>query len=175
MKNTVWLYVKGDDFSAEEFMENYTPEEVYLDMVKEGVESKAISNECMYAEVEIKKFGNVDEDFVSFMKDNLCDYDFLKSADLFKVDLNKIESKSKESREGFSKGMELGNMFFGNSRGEFEVNSVKKEDLIHGLIELCGAEPYGELDEDSKYYNELTGGFKNDVFEINPYYWGLDD
>jgi len=57
------------------------------------------------------------------------------------------------------KKMELGNMIFGNSRGEFLLErGVGFEDCFYNLVNLISKS--GEVVE-----------FLNDVFEIFPYYW----
>lgn len=171
MSKSVWLYVSGDEYSAQEFIENYNVEDFYSKMVAEGVNLEVIDEEEFYMEVEIKDFGDVDDSFVRFIKDNLCDYDSLKSCDIFRVDLDKISDEKKDEYEG----MEIGNMFFGNSRGKYSVTSERKEDMIFDLIKSCNGDEYGIFEDSNPGYNKLTDGFKNDVFEINPYYWGLDD
>lgn len=57
--------------------------------------------------------------------------------------------------------MELGNMLFGNSRGEFTFPDRQ----------LGRSEEWKALSAiDIKY-----DGFDNDIFTIRPYYWGEDD
>jgi hypothetical protein len=69
--------------------------------------------------------------------------------------------------------MELGNMFFGNSRGLFEfpdrdiVNSNEWETLCKKAQVDVG---YGAPEVEREFY-----GFDNDVFTIRPYYWGEDE
>lgn len=56
--------------------------------------------------------------------------------------------------------MELGNLAFGNSRGNFPISrEAGYEGLIHLLFEHMGISGYGE-------------DFDNEVFTIRPYYWG---
>ena len=58
--------------------------------------------------------------------------------------------------------MELGNLFFGVSRGEYEVPRHKGyEKELYRLFHRLG-------NTDVTYPNDFT----NDVFEIHPYYWG---
>jgi hypothetical protein len=57
--------------------------------------------------------------------------------------------------------MELGNLLFGNSRGEFPVN----RSLQDVFCEVIG-EPLKKLGLD--FYQE----FENDTFRLFPYYWG---
>jgi len=57
--------------------------------------------------------------------------------------------------------MELGNMFFGNSRGEYPVKRhAGFEDELWRLFKAIGA--------DDHYGSDFT----NDVFEVHPYWWG---
>ena len=75
--------------------------------------------------------------------------------------------------------MELGNMIFGNSRGEFPIDDREAyQDIFWKHFE-----PYFDYhmhpikDEsyyDGKYLTDL-GGYENDVFMANPYYWGDDE
>lgn len=58
--------------------------------------------------------------------------------------------------------MELGNMFFGCSRGEFPVErDIGYEGLLYVLYEKLGIEDYDR--------------YENDVFVLRPYYWGECD
>ena len=78
--------------------------------------------------------------------------------------------------------MELGNLLFGNSRGRFAVpRGIGEDDFIwqETFIEFMdeiGLDGYGyvENDELEKYKTE-RGGFENNTFIINPYYWGEDE
>lgn len=64
--------------------------------------------------------------------------------------------------------MELGNLFFGNSRGNFPVPREWTHKFCNRLEEM-GFDSYG-------FYEEATnnGYFENEVFKIRPYYWGND-
>ena len=61
--------------------------------------------------------------------------------------------------------MELGNMCFGNSRGEFEFPR-EWQDRFHLLLEDAGFDGYG--------YRAGNSGtiWQNDTFLVMPYYWG---
>ena len=62
--------------------------------------------------------------------------------------------------------MELGNMVFGNSRGEYPVpRSDKWEDELFRLFESYAP----ERDNSWREYGEE---FENDIFSVFPYYWG---
>jgi hypothetical protein len=62
--------------------------------------------------------------------------------------------------------MEIGNLIFGNSRGEFliERNAGFEKELIR-LFKACAP------DEDYSWH-PYGVEFENDVFSISPYYWG---
>lgn len=55
--------------------------------------------------------------------------------------------------------MEIGNMMFGNSMGKFKIERGKYETQMQFLFLAMGVDSYGEE-------------FKNDIFEVHPYYWG---
>ena len=67
--------------------------------------------------------------------------------------------------------MELGNVIFGNSRGEYEVPRKEFEDILLPLMEEVGVGLRG-YDKDP---DETYATFENDIFLIRPYYWGNDD
>ena len=72
--------------------------------------------------------------------------------------------------------MELGNLFFGNSRGEFEVPRGEWQDLFIEFLYDIGLDAYGFItDESVKKYETDRGDFENDTFLVNPYYWGEDE
>lgn len=78
--------------------------------------------------------------------------------------------------------MELGNLIFGNSRGKFEVpRGISEDDFIiqEMFIEFMyeiGLDGYGYIENDKlKEYKTERGGFENNIFVINPYYWGEDE
>jgi hypothetical protein len=61
--------------------------------------------------------------------------------------------------------MELGNMIFGNSRGRHEVNRSLQDEFCE-LLEAMGFDSYGNNNSATEWV------FENDVFRIQPYYWG---
>lgn len=75
--------------------------------------------------------------------------------------------------------MELGNMLFGNARGEHPVSRNWQEAFVEFLDE-SGFDGYGNVcDENLKAFEkrEKIDGcedifFENDVFLVRPYYWG---
>lgn len=70
--------------------------------------------------------------------------------------------------------MELGNLMFGNSRGEYPVEREGWQEVFHEFLEEIGLDGYGYIESKSidKKYETDRGGFENDVFLVNPYYWG---
>jgi hypothetical protein len=62
--------------------------------------------------------------------------------------------------------MELGNMMFGNSRGEYHVDRALQDEW-HSYMEKAGFDGYGYHDLSNEH-----GIFENSVFRIQPYYWG---
>lgn len=81
-----YLYVKGEDFSAMVFEENFNPQKVYEEMIEKGVDSDSFECNDTWIEVKIKTFNEVDPEFEIFVKSELCDYDVLKDSNLFRVD-----------------------------------------------------------------------------------------
>lgn len=75
--------------------------------------------------------------------------------------------------------MEIGNMIWGNSRGEFPVSRGKWQDAFTKFLENIGLDSYGYVprwsSDELKKYQNARGGLENDVFIINPYYWGDDE
>jgi len=61
--------------------------------------------------------------------------------------------------------MELGNMIFGNSRGNYPVDRGLQDEFCR-LLEGIGFDSYGCHDFTEEW------AFENDVFRIQPYYWG---
>lgn len=84
--------------------------------------------------------------------------------------------------------MELGNLFFGNSRGEYPVNRSWQNAFVYKLYDM-GFDSYGyPQDEEYQYrgqfkiihskhdpQNDYIRYFENDTFILMPYYWGDDD
>lgn len=80
-----------DDYSAMVFEQSdYTVEEIYKEMIENDVTTlkKTIADEEGYeceVEFDLYEFEDVDENFVEFVKDNLCDYDALKATNIYRV------------------------------------------------------------------------------------------
>ncbi|WP_291566757.1 MULTISPECIES: hypothetical protein [unclassified Clostridium] len=81
-----YLYVKGEDFSAMTFEENFNPQKVYEEMIEKGIDSDSFEFDGTWIEVKIKTFNEVNPEFEYFVKSELCDYDMLKDVNLFRVD-----------------------------------------------------------------------------------------
>ena len=65
-------------------------------------------------------------------------------------------------------GMELGNLMFGNSRGQYAVEPRKDyQDAFARFLDVLGLDYHGE--------DERGHGLDNDTFTIRPYYWGEDE
>lgn len=74
--------------------------------------------------------------------------------------------------------MELGNLLFGNSRGEFKVDRSFQY-FFNACLEDLGFDSYGYyLGEDKFVFNckdEPKSYYEDDVLMISPYYWGDDE
>jgi len=88
-KKTVFLYVTGEDFSAMHFEKHYDPKEFYKEMVEDDVQERVIEA-SFYAEVKILEFGEIDKDFIDYVKSNLIDYDHSKDSNLYHVESYKV-------------------------------------------------------------------------------------
>jgi hypothetical protein len=65
--------------------------------------------------------------------------------------------------------MELGNMLFGHSRGEFPVNRhVFQEIFLKEFAYKVGCDSYGYFNNGKDY------GYENDVFKVMPYDWDAE-
>lgn len=64
--------------------------------------------------------------------------------------------------------IEIGNLIFGNSRGEYSIDRKIYEPMFYKFLEQNGFDRYG------CYINppEPQNYFENDTFSIMPYYWG---
>lgn len=87
------------------------------------------------------------------------------------------KKKLKRLKKENIKGIELGNLIFGNSRGTYHVNRDWQNDFV-AFLRKCGLDSYGYgYDGDTEYNstNTARGGFENDTFRVVPYYWGDDE
>lgn len=74
------------------------------------------------------------------------------------------------------KNMELGNLIFGNSRGDYVLDRETFQDTFHEFLETIGFSIYGHPETEELCEKlDYDGLFENDVFIIRPYYWGDDD
>lgn len=65
--------------------------------------------------------------------------------------------------------MELGNLIFGNSRGEYPIEQrAEFEEVLYSLFKEIGLNERG-------YSENNIVSFENDVFVVRPYYWGDDE
>lgn len=71
---------------------------------------------------------------------------------------------------------ELGNLLFGNSRGEYPVRRSEMELPFLTFMENAGFDTYGHAKGDLLIKGVTErGGFENNTFSLNPYYWGDDE
>lgn len=72
--------------------------------------------------------------------------------------------------------MELGNLLFGNSRGTYAVERDNWEAAFNKFLEDAGFDSYGFVPQWAnatlKTHKTEFGGYENEVFRIQPYYWG---
>lgn len=65
--------------------------------------------------------------------------------------------------------IELGNLLFGNSRGNFVIERDEWQDPFVEFLQRNGFDMYGYYERGSERC------FENDTFVIRPYYWGEDE
>lgn len=70
-------------------------------------------------------------------------------------------------------GMELGNLLFGNSRGEYRVPRKPYQEIFWKYFDDVFS--YHCIYEKDDEHTTFLGGYENEVFLINPYYWGDDE
>lgn len=69
--------------------------------------------------------------------------------------------------------LELGNLLFGHSRGEYELDRDELQQIMVDGLEACGCDEYGVLDDPSLFlWKNSSGGITTPVFETRPYWWG---
>lgn len=71
--------------------------------------------------------------------------------------------------------MELGNLLFGNSRGEYEFpdRDIVDSDEWIALRNILGIDSDGVANKDNPHANK-RGGYDDGEICVNPYYWGED-
>lgn len=75
-------------------------------------------------------------------------------------------------------GIEIGNLLFGHSRGNFRVERHPAQELFGEFFEKLGIDHYGHPDKDSPVFQEMTDdhvSIDNELFTLRPYYWGEDE
>lgn len=90
MSKSIFLYVNGGDYAALGFEQNFNTEDVYKEMVTEGVTEKTYESDDYYFDVAIKEFGEVDPEFINFLYNYVLDYDMMKSENFYLVDTDSI-------------------------------------------------------------------------------------
>lgn len=86
MAKSVFLYVHGSDYSALDFEQNFNAQEVYKNLLEEGKRKTIFDTDDYYIEVAIKEFEGVDNKFIEFVSNELCDYDHLKDKNIYRVE-----------------------------------------------------------------------------------------
>jgi hypothetical protein len=75
--------------------------------------------------------------------------------------------------------MEIGNLLFGNSRGNVPIPRGAWQTSFQMFFENLGLDSYGYVPRNAsdylKAHQTKYGGFENEVFLVQPYYWGEDD
>ncbi|MCY9737492.1 hypothetical protein M5X17_27705 [Paenibacillus alvei] len=86
-EKNVYLYVHGDnDYHAEDFFRYHNAQAVYEKMITDGVTKYCFEDEHNKYIVDILEFGAIDEAYEKFVFNELVMYDWLKAADIFKVE-----------------------------------------------------------------------------------------
>lgn len=72
------------------------------------------------------------------------------------------------------KDIEMGNLLFGHSRGEYAVDREKFQAIFEDFFERCNFDNYGHYyhNPEEHYDDTDNSTYKNDTFTIRPYYWG---
>lgn len=75
--------------------------------------------------------------------------------------------------------IELGNLLFGHSRGEYAIGREEFQEPFHEFLHNHEFDIYGLPDTDARAEQYVTKDgdnyFENDVFLLRPYYWGEDE
>lgn len=76
--------------------------------------------------------------------------------------------------KGMQMDIELGNLLFGHSRGEYCFPDREIVDSAEwcNLLDITKSDFYGYTASESE---NPRGGYENDVFAIGPYWWGDED
>lgn len=85
MVKHIFLLVKGDDYSALHFEEHFKAQEVYEQMIKDNLKCKTFESDEYYIDVHIKEFESIDPKFITFIRNEIHDYDASKHYDFIEV------------------------------------------------------------------------------------------
>lgn len=89
------------------------------------------------------------------------------------------EAKKEEAQNAQYKNIELGNLLFGHSRGNFALPRDKYGDSFNSFLVQGGFDSYGRPNDCGVSANWMDdcgdGRFENDVFVLRAYYWGNDE
>lgn len=117
------------------------------------------------------------EDWVSFFVSIDDEYELEDYRQEFKILLNELDELLKKPYHE----MEIGNLLFGNSRGEYCLPRGEWQVLFQKFLDICGFDSYGNIEDeelerkytktelDEEYHVHF---FENELFVIRPYYWG---
>lgn len=87
MHKTVLLHVSGGDYSALNFEQNFNAQEVYDNMIADGHNLVVFDTSEYYIEIRIREFKDaVDSDFISYLFEEMIDYDFAKHTNFYIVE-----------------------------------------------------------------------------------------
>lgn len=135
------------------------------------------------AQEMLTSFENNKEDWVRFEAVYEEDETSIRS------DLEELYELVKQDLELPTQNMELGNLLFGHSRGEFQVDR-KWQDCFVQFLDRCGFDRYGHIDNEEleKHLKTVEGTayvrangetfpehahyFDNGTFCVRPYFWG---
>lgn len=135
-----------------------------------------------------KDFTRDFNDWLVFYVDNNSEEEINK----YKIEFQKLLDELKNILEQPYHDIEIGNLIFGNSRGDYCVSRDKWEEAFLKFLTQCGFDSYGHINdeeierlycttdyvpqiktlENGTQYTEHVHLFSNDTFELRPYYWG---
>lgn len=146
-------------------IENFSPKDFVYEMLKEAI-----------SDFEKNLITWADDWYISVDTESKDDNrKYLK--DLINKGKETIKKYEKE-KENYHE-MELGNFLFGNSRGDFPIpdRTSWQDAFVELFIESDLFDGYGYYKNNKNDPEHTTnrGGYENDIFIINPYYWGDDE
>ncbi|WP_442637865.1 hypothetical protein [Rossellomorea marisflavi] len=65
----VFLYVSGEEYSADYFERHYEAQSFYEEMVRKGKRAQIVEENGYYFTVKIKEFGAIDDTFITFVRE----------------------------------------------------------------------------------------------------------